>query len=385
VTDLEAGNKALMLLGVAPIGSLSDNTQPARVISRLLDPAKRAVLSDFAWSFAIRLQPLYGSATPAPAGYSRAYNYPADAVNLYAVYGPTPDIKIPFLRAGRYVYTRDIVVSAKYTTAETDLNNWSSGAAEALVNRLASDAAVALMSNPQLSLSLLEKYSALINAAKTNSLNEEYTDPYSYPMIADPMDKEVVNKALMLVGIRPIGGLIEEAGANKALLTDAAQAGRIMSELLPTAKRAVLSDFAWSFALRSEALAEIASIPAPGYFYVYEYPSDAVNLYGVYSEREQVLKVPFVRIDDEIHARRAAVCAVYTAEVMDLSKWSRGAVEALISRLASDAATALIGNPQLSITLLEKYGLLLTIARGNSANEEYAPGIRPTHYIDVRR
>ena len=125
-------------------------------------------------------------------------------------------------------------------------------------------------------------------------------------------------------------------------------------------------------------------IPAPGYSHVYVCPDDAVNLHGVYGSSQE-LKCQFVRIDDSIQTKEPATAIFYTAEVTDLSKWSNEAVEALTNRLASDAVTALTGDSRLSITLLEKYRLLLNIAKGNSATEEYGPRVRPTHYIDVRR
>ncbi|MDR1019147.1 MAG: hypothetical protein LBL73_00180 [Synergistaceae bacterium] len=175
MTDLEACNKALLLLGVAPIGSLNDDTQNARTVSRLLAPAKSAVLSDFPWSFALSLRGLSSAPAEPPAGYSHSYAYPAGAVNLYAVYSDNPDIKIPFLRAGQYVYTKRPAGGAILTVAETNLNAWSAGAVEALANRLASDAAMALLSDPQMSVSLLEKYRLLVMSAESGSVHEDYS------------------------------------------------------------------------------------------------------------------------------------------------------------------------------------------------------------------
>ena len=47
MTDLEAANRALILIGVAPVGSMSDASQPARTMQRLMDGTKRVVLSEF--------------------------------------------------------------------------------------------------------------------------------------------------------------------------------------------------------------------------------------------------------------------------------------------------------------------------------------------------
>jgi hypothetical protein len=94
---------------------------------------------------------------------------------LYAVYSDDPDVKIPFLRAGQYVYTKAPAGGAAYTVAQTDLGAWSDGAAEALVTRLASDAAMALQSDAQLSMALLEKYRLLLASAEGGSVHEGYS------------------------------------------------------------------------------------------------------------------------------------------------------------------------------------------------------------------
>ena len=372
MTDLEACNKALMLLGVAPIGALSDATQPARVISRLLGPAKQAVLSDFMWSFALRMQGLPAVSVALPSGYSYAYTYPDEAVNLYAVYGTQmTNIKIPFVRAGRYIYTRQEIGAARYTFNETDLSRWSEGAVEALVTRLASDAAVALASNPQLSLALLEKYRMLLAEVRQNSLHEEYTDPFITPGF--PMtdaEREVVNKALFLAGVRPVGNLNDEAQANKTLLSDIAQIGRIASGLLPLAEKAVLADFAWSFAVRLQAISSASTTLPPGYSYAYAYPANAVNVYAIYGTTPDI-KIPYMRAGSYVYTRQAATSMKYTMEVTDLALWSNDAIEALINRLASDAATVLAGSPELSSALMQKYLALIETAKQNSLHEEY--------------
>lgn len=181
MTDLEAANRALLLLGVAPVGSLSDATQAARVMNGLMALTKRAVLSDFAWPFALRLRRLVETTQTeaAPPGWNCTWAYPADAACLYQVYEATHRMKVPYIvvegSAGTSVIcTTERGVSAEFTELVTNLALWRDGAAEAFVNRLAGDAAVALTGSGESANAFLQKYSLLLAAARANSVNEEH-------------------------------------------------------------------------------------------------------------------------------------------------------------------------------------------------------------------
>ena len=181
MTDLEAANKALILLGVAPVGSLSDNTQAARTMNGLIVTTKQAVLSDFAWSFALRLQPLVeitNTETP-PPGWSYTWTYPGNAACLYQVYESSHKMKVPFIvvdgtTSPNVICTNEKGVNVEYTEMVTNLAQWRDGAAEAFVNRLAADAAVALKGSQDMAMGFLQKYSLLLSTARANSVNEEH-------------------------------------------------------------------------------------------------------------------------------------------------------------------------------------------------------------------
>ena len=181
MTDLEAANRALYFLGVAPIGSLDDNTQAARTMKGLIELTKKTVLSDFAWPFALRLQPLVeitSTETP-PPGWSYTWAYPSNAACLYQVYEATHKMKVSFIvvegsSAPSVICTNDRDVNVEFTESVMSLSLWRDSAAEAFVNRLASDAAVTLTGSQEKAMGYLEKYNMLIMNARNNSVNEEH-------------------------------------------------------------------------------------------------------------------------------------------------------------------------------------------------------------------
>jgi hypothetical protein len=173
MTKLEAANKALILLGAAPVESLSDDVQAARVMNGIFESTKLAVLAEFPWSFASRREPLAAAppgVSPAP-GWMYVFVYPDEAAALYQVYDTRND-KIEYVSLNGLISTMREPAYAEYTVNPA-MEDWPQLASEALVVRLASDACVALEGSVQFAMTLLEKYRLMCQAARTNSLNEE--------------------------------------------------------------------------------------------------------------------------------------------------------------------------------------------------------------------
>jgi hypothetical protein len=181
---------------------------------------------------------------------------------------------------------------------------------------------------------------------------------------------EAANKALTLLGVATISDLSEDI-----------QAARVMSGLMETCARAVLSEFAWSFALRLRPLVPSDQDAPPGWRYTFEYPDGAAALYQVYGDR--MTKIEYIMQDGLICANHPAANVEYTV-MIPIESWPELAADAFATRLASDAATTLVGGMQASNALLEKYGFLVSLARANSLNEENAPRARSSRYLDVR-
>jgi hypothetical protein len=174
VTDLDAANKALVLLGVTPVASLTQDVQAARVVNSLFETTRLSVLSEFPWSFALRIEPLEEApGAEIPLGWSFAWTRPAGAASLYRVFDRGYDGKRDYMSANGLIYTRVPDAWAEYADVSAGVKDWPSLAAEAFVVRLASNAAPALNGSPQLAASLLQQYAQFAELAKGGSTNEE--------------------------------------------------------------------------------------------------------------------------------------------------------------------------------------------------------------------
>ena len=173
MTDLDAANRALILIGVETVGSLSDHSKAARTMAGQIEPAKKTVLNEFPWTFANRIVPLTG-ASGSVAGYSNVFSKPSDALNISRVYG-SDNFKSPseFRVVGSLIAANVSSGSVEYKAYVSDLDSWPQQIQECLVTRLASDVAITLTGNAQLSIALMQKYTALANHAAQTSVNEE--------------------------------------------------------------------------------------------------------------------------------------------------------------------------------------------------------------------
>lgn len=190
MTELEAVNRALLLLGVAKIDSLDVQNQAARVMKALLEDTKRNVLCDFPWSFAFHrdeLRAVIGErfeATDSGRLYP-VYQYPPAAVNIHGVYGACDRKRaLPYFRKDveRLIVMVPLRPSdhapglyVEYTAWVPDVLLWNADAVEALAARLASDAAAALTGNQELAGAMLQKYQILLGTAAHGSNMEEYS------------------------------------------------------------------------------------------------------------------------------------------------------------------------------------------------------------------
>ena len=177
MTDIQIVNRALVLIGVEPIGSLSDHSKTARIMSGLLPQTKRTVLNEFPFTFSLRIEPLT-RASGTVAGYSNVFAKPTGSLNVTRVYsGDDFHAPVEFRVVGNLIATNISSGSVEYTIYIDNPDTWPQHIQECLATRLASDAATSLTGNPQLSVSLLQKYMTLANHAAQTSVNEENVSP----------------------------------------------------------------------------------------------------------------------------------------------------------------------------------------------------------------
>lgn len=172
MTELEAANRALMLLGVAPIGSLGDSTQAARCMNLLMDGTKKAVLCEFPWAFALRIEPLTATGGSIP-GCANIYAKPSGALEVRRIYNDAGTAIREFRVVGGLIGTNGAASKVEYVANVSDLNTWPVPMAECLAARLASDAAMTLTGAAGLASMLMQKYMTLASHAAQTSIAEE--------------------------------------------------------------------------------------------------------------------------------------------------------------------------------------------------------------------
>jgi hypothetical protein len=78
LNDIALCSRALIRIGAAPITSFDDGTAESEIAGALFSPARDALLSAYAWSFATGQVELAQLETPPLADYARAYGLPQD-------------------------------------------------------------------------------------------------------------------------------------------------------------------------------------------------------------------------------------------------------------------------------------------------------------------
>jgi len=182
MTELEAVNRAFILLGVAPQSNLNNDVHAARIASRSIDLSRRAVLAEFPWTFSLRLAALAIGGTPAP-GWINSYTYPNDVAVLWDIYREIEgdhtvhwelydrDIeRIKYQTNGTNIFTNHAPAFIEYGI-DLPLSEFPVILKEAVVHKVAADMAGTLTGSEQISISMLRRYMGILNQAKMDLLS----------------------------------------------------------------------------------------------------------------------------------------------------------------------------------------------------------------------
>jgi hypothetical protein len=188
-------------------------------------------------------------------------------------------------------------------------------------------------------------------------------------------DLEAANRALTFLGVEPIGSL-----------NDNGKPARTMNALLPLTKKTVLTEFPWSFATQFAALSPAGGSPPAGYSRLFAYPSGALAVRRVYANTDFKGVAEFLRVGTAaIAANIEGGTVEYTADMPNLDQWPIHVAECLAVRLASDAAVALTGMPDIAGVMMQKYMLLAQEAAQVSVVEGRVPPRKTAQYADARK
>lgn len=334
-TKLDICNMALGFIGTRTIqGSELTSSPPnsPEAVQCLLywDRARRAVLTDFVCEFSVRRSALStSSATSATASnWAGKYAYPSNALKILSVHSGTDDEREPF--EVDYVSDTQCVILTDATSPQCvyvvdveDLTQWNETFVNAMALKLAILISTALLkNNPE----KIKELASLYQAAMPRGLWGEG----GWAVNETNTKLGVMNMALGLVGVRMVTSVTEN-------VPEAVQCNLYWDR----ARRSVLRDFPYRFAVRRSALTPIGSFPSVydgEWTNCYTAPADMLKVLSIGTatdkQTRQAFSVEHLASGPAIFCNVANAQCTYTADVTDPSKWDEKFTAAMAAKLA---------------------------------------------------
>lgn len=177
-SKVEICNRALQILGEAPITSLSDGSKAAASCNLAYDPVRKALLRSHPWSCAIKRASL--AETTAPAwGRAHAYNLPSDFLRLHDDYYEDNALTKDWEIEQRQILTDDVSpLYIRYIYDLDDPNTMDALFREALSATMAYQMAEYItQSNSKVAAAEKAMKTAIREARRTNAIEKSATPP----------------------------------------------------------------------------------------------------------------------------------------------------------------------------------------------------------------
>lgn len=170
-TDEEVASRALVMIGTKPITSFGDGTTEATAAATVYEDVVTNVMTSTRWRFCvtqIRLNKL----TNVPAGrWTTAWQLPADILMIGSIHSVGLGYPVKFDRYLDKVYTDDHDDLILDYLRRVPTADWPPYFTLAVVHMLASELAIAVAQNEQLSALHAEKYDVF--AARARSMDSQ--------------------------------------------------------------------------------------------------------------------------------------------------------------------------------------------------------------------
>jgi len=171
VSKTEILNKALTLVGAAPVVNIDDDTNNARILSRVYETSLRSILSECKWNFATHRRMLTVSTDTMEwydTGETYIYAKPTDVIRIFGTNSPSAKWR----EEGDYIVSDTSGLGIRYVRYLDIPSKYPSYFTDALVDRLCSDIAYSIVNSATLGSSFLEKYESL-SLPKAMSANSQ--------------------------------------------------------------------------------------------------------------------------------------------------------------------------------------------------------------------
>ena len=168
-------NKALTLIGAAPIVNLTDDSTNAQAINRVYEMSLRSILSETPWVFALRRELLAQSADTLAwydTGNTIMYVKPNQMIRPFR----SNSRKATWTEHGEYIVSDTTGLGLEFVYYHDVPSKYSSSFVEAFVDKLASDLAFIILNSKTIAQSSLEKYEQ-VSLAKALAENSQVGTP----------------------------------------------------------------------------------------------------------------------------------------------------------------------------------------------------------------
>jgi hypothetical protein len=172
-SEVSICNRALRVLGVAPISALSEDSKAGSWAEQSYADARDALLAEYPWNFAIKRAALAASVDAPAWGPTYLYPLPADALRVLAVEGEPEQAVAPYKIEGRAIATDATApLKIRYIARVTDPAQFGPLFVEALAARLAAEGAFTFTGSTSREAQLAERYRELVANARRYDAQE---------------------------------------------------------------------------------------------------------------------------------------------------------------------------------------------------------------------
>jgi len=183
ITKTAIINKALTLCGATPITNITDQTNNARIASRVYDLARQSILSECAWTFAKTRTTLSLSADTMAwyhSGETYIYVRPSTVLRIFEV----SDMYATWREEGDYIISDTSGLGIGFVYDLDDPSKYRPKFTEAFIDKLCSDICFMILNSAQKAEAFLAKYEkvslpkAMAENAQTGTQQEQIDDEW---------------------------------------------------------------------------------------------------------------------------------------------------------------------------------------------------------------
>ena len=157
ISKTEIINKALTQVGAAPVTNIDDDTNNARIISRVYEISLRSILSECKWNFATKralLSVVVDTLDWYDDGETFIYQKPTDVVRIFG----TNDDDAVWREEGDYIISDTDGLGLRYVRYLDDPTKYPSAFIQAFVDKLCSDIAYMIVNSSTLGVQFATVY-----------------------------------------------------------------------------------------------------------------------------------------------------------------------------------------------------------------------------------